>query len=375
MSKIIIACGGTGGHLAPGIAVAEVLEGRGHKCLLLISKKQVDSVLVNKYKHLEFVKTSGRAFAGGIIARIAFLFGLISGFLSSWKLLKKEDPDLVLLFGGYLSLGLGLASKTLGIPVLLHEANSKPGRAVRLLKSLSSRIYLPDEVSLSGVPNDRIRHLGYPVRKEISCREKEEARRHLGLEVSHKLLLVIGGSQGAAALNDWVVDNFARLAQVGVSVYCVAGLGNSTGNTLHEIGPDGDDLAATFVPFSDCMGDLLSAADIVVSRAGAGSIAEIIRCRAPSILVPYPYAADDHQLYNAQAHERAGAGILCPQSELKGLAGKVMELISNDALIGKIKSNLESLDRFESSERIASDIIDLCVSQKVTKDGGDRHLA
>ena len=120
MSKIIIACGGTGGNLAPGIAVAEVLQERGHKCLLLISKKQVDSALVEKYGHLDFVKTPGRAFAGGFMARLAFLLSLISGVMTSRKLLKKEDPDLVLLFGGFVSLVLGLASKTLRISVVHH---------------------------------------------------------------------------------------------------------------------------------------------------------------------------------------------------------------------------------------------------------------
>lgn len=367
MSKIIIACGGTGGHLAPGIAVAEALQEQGNRCLLLISEKQVDSALVEKYGHLDFVKTPGRAFAGGVVSRLAFLFSLISGVMTSRKLLRQEEPDLVLLFGGFVSVGLGLASKSLDIPVVLHEANCKPGRAIRLIKHLSTRIYLPDGVRLSGVPPERVRYYGYPVRKEIKHCLKAQAWERIGVEVPNKLLVVIGGSQGATALNDWVTNSFPRLAKAGITIYCVTGLGNSSASTLDEIGRKNVDITAKFVPFSDRMGDVISAADLVVSRAGAGSIAEIIRCRAPSILVPYPYAADDHQQANALSHEQHGAGVLLPQSKLETLADEVVELMFDDWLLSKFKSNLERLDRFESSQRIATDLLELCEMRQLAK--------
>jgi len=367
VSKIIIACGGTGGHLAPGIAVAEVLQERGHTCLLLISHKQVDSALVEKYAHLDFVKTPGRAFSGGFLQRLGFVGGLVSGFFAARRMLRKEQPDLVLLFGGFLSLGLGLAAQIQGIPVALHEANCRPGRAVRLIKHLSTRIYLPDGVRLRGIPPARVRYLGYPVRQEIKHSLKADAWKRLGIKVPNKLLVVIGGSQGASALNDWVTHNFELLAKAGISLYCVTGLGNSSASTIHEVGQGGVDITATLVPFSNQMGDVISAADLVVSRAGAGAVAEIIRCRAPAILVPYPYAADDHQQANARAHEQHGAGVLLPQDKLNELAAEVVDLIFNDWLLAKFKSNLERLDRFESSERIADDLLALCDAQKIAK--------
>ena len=367
MSKIIIACGGTGGHLAPGIAVAEVLQERGHVCLLLISHKQVDSTLVEKYKHLDFVKTPGRAFTGSLLQRLAFLGSLVSGFFTSRRMLREQAPDIVLLFGGFLSLGLGLAARIKGIPVALHEANCNPGKAVRMIKHLSTRIYLPDGVCLRDVPPKNIRYFDYPVRKDIKHSLKADARKRLGLIVPNKLLVVIGGSQGATALNEWVEQNFRLLAKVGISVYCVTGLGNSTASTIHEIGKGGADTMATFVPFSSSMGDVISAADLIVSRAGAGSIAEIIRCRAPSILVPYPYAADDHQKANALAHERQGAGISFSQDKLNELISEVCDLMFNDCLLDKFKSNLERLDNFDSSERIADDLLALCDSEAIAE--------
>lgn len=360
MSKVLIACGGTGGHLAPGIAVAQVLQERKHKCLLLISEKQVDSRLVEKYAYLDFVTTPGRPFAGGPVQRLKFFCSLFSGFFSAREILRKEAPDLVLLFGGYLSLGLGLAARFSGVPVAMHEANCMPGRSIRLLKRIASRIYLPDGVRLRSVPPGIVRYYGYPVRAEIKHVLKAEATKRLKIEVASKLLVIIGGSQGATSLNDWLTSNFEQLAEVGVSVYCVTGLGNSSASTIHEIGHDGLDVTATLVPFSDQMGDVISAADLVISRAGAGSIAEIIRCRAPAILIPYPYAADDHQRANAKMHEQHGAGMALEQEQVCNLADEVSELIFNDALLAKFKSNMESLDRFNSSERIAEDIEVLC---------------
>ena len=367
MSKIIIACGGTGGHLAPGIAVAEVLRERGHACLLLISHKQVDSALVEKYSHLDFVKMPGRAFTGGIFQRLAFLGSMVSGFFTSRRLLNEQAPDLVLLFGGFLSLGLGLAARSKSIPVALHEANCHPGKAVRMIKHLSTRIYLPDGVRLRGVPPESIRYFDYPVRKDIKHSPKADAWKRLGLSVPNKLLVVIGGSQGASALNEWVKQNFVLLAKAGISVYCVTGLGNSAASTMHEEGKGGVDITATLVPFSSSMGDVISAADLIVSRAGAGSIAEIIRCRAPSILVPYPYAADDHQKANALSHEQHGAGISLSQDKLNELSSLVLDLIFNDEALAKFKSKLERLDRFDSSERIADDLLALCNSQAIAK--------
>lgn len=367
MSKIIIACGGTGGHLAPGIAVAETLQAKGHDCRLLISQKQVDSALIAKYEHLNFHKTPGRAFAGGIFARFAAVWSLLNGYFFSRKLIQKEEPDLVLLFGGFLSVGLGVAARTAGVPIAVHEANCHPGKSIRLIKRLATRLYLPEGVRMKGVPPSLIRYLGYPVRKDIKHVLKADAWRRLGIEVPNKLLVIIGGSQGASALNEWATHNFPELAKAGISVYCVTGLGKSTKSTIHEVNRNGEDVTATLVPFSDNMGDVISAADLVVSRAGAGSIAEIIRCRASSILIPYPYAADNHQEANARMHERHGAGLILDQSNIDNLTSEVMDLIFNDWLLSKFKANLERLDRFDSCQLIAEDLEALCNASTLAK--------
>ena len=150
MSAVLIACGGTGGHLAPGISIAEELQDRGHSAILIVSRKQVDSALIRKYDHLQFYRAPGRAFSGGLTSRLLALLDVLSGLFFSIKLIRKHQPVSVLLFGGFLSLGLGLAARIHGVSVVVHEANCRPGRAVRILKSLASRIYLPEGVSLRG---------------------------------------------------------------------------------------------------------------------------------------------------------------------------------------------------------------------------------
>ncbi len=359
MSRFFIACGGTGGHLAPGIAIAERLQKRKHACTLLISRKQVDSMLIRKYDHLNFVRCPGRAFAGSVLALPAAVLELLSGFFFSLRLIHRERPALVLLFGGFLSVGLGLAARLLGIPVAVHEANCRPGRAVRLLKPLATRLYLPEGVRFRGLSGGRVRHYGYPVREDVRHITKAESRRRLDVQVEHKLLVVIGGSQGASSLNDWVTAHFEELARDGVSVYCVTGLGKGTGGRYECETGRGGHANAVFVPFTDAMGDVLSAADLVVSRAGAGAIAELVRCRAPAILVPYPYAADDHQEANARTHERHGACLVLPEDQIDRLLAEVRDLIFNDWLLGTFKQNLERLDGRDPADLIVRDLLAL----------------
>ncbi|MFT4901419.1 MAG: UDP-N-acetylglucosamine--N-acetylmuramyl-(pentapeptide) pyrophosphoryl-undecaprenol N-acetylglucosamine transferase [Lentimonas sp.] len=369
MSQILIACGGTGGHLAPGIAVAEALQAKGHSCRLLISNKQVDSALIEKYPHLTFLKAPGRAFSGGILARVGSLWTLLCSFRFACKVVRQYEPNAVLLFGGFLSVGLGVAARLSGVLVALHEANCAPGKSIRLIKRLANRIYLPDGVRLCNVPPNIIRYYGYPVRNDIKHSLKVDSWKRLGIAVPNKLLVIIGGSQGAAALNTWAMESFSVMARLGVTVYCVTGLGKSTCSTISQVDIRGNEITATLVPFSDNMGDVISAADLVISRAGAGSIAEIIRCRAPAILIPYPHAADDHQYANARMHEQHGAGIVISEAHLDRLNDEVLSLIFNDWMLAKFKSNLTRLDRFDSCQRIAADIEQLCIPRTMQGTG------
>ena len=360
MSKLLIACGGTGGHLAPGIAVAEELTARGHSCLLVISKKQVDSALISKYEHLDFIQVPGRGFSKGTRARFQALLETFKGIVSSWLLLRRERPDLVFAFGGFISASLGIAAKLRKVPLVVHEANCTPGKSTRLLAPYAMRVYLPEDVSISKCDSSKVRDFGYPVRKEIAPISKEEACSILKIPVPEKLLVVIGGSQGAQALNSWLETNYEAFADDGISSYCITGMGQSTEGTHVVRVSDEKSVTMTRVQFSNSMGALLSAADLVISRAGAGSLAEIKRCQTPSILIPYPFAADDHQAANADAHVRAGGGICLDQNELNVLKNRVELFFSEPERLQSYANNLKSLNQRDAAVMIAEDIETLC---------------
>lgn len=176
--------------------------------------------------------------------------------------------------------------------------------------------------------------------------------------MSAKLLVVLGGSQGAASLNKWVKNNLADLAEDGISVYCLTGMQEQNAGTIQLDGMGGEKIVSRFVPFSDQMHILMSAANLVISRAGAGSIAEIVRCRVPSILVPYPYAADQHQLANANYLEAKGGGVVCLEQDMNDkLLLEVREVMFNEEFRAVLRRNLYSLDLEDVSPKLAKDIL------------------
>ncbi len=341
--KFVIVCGGTGGHLAPGIAIAEGLTSRGHTVTLLISRKEVDSRLVAKYKHLHYERIEGAPFSVHPIRALQFGWGCARGIWQTFKLLRKLKPDVVLAFGGFISVSAGFATLLMHIPLALHEANRRPGKANRLLAKRADLVFLPRGMRVPGLSPKKMRDYGYPVRKEIRRQPREQALAALGLEGAERVLAVIGGSQGAAALNRWVRDNFEALGARGIETVCITGP-RAADEGLVEV-PVGDRVArARFLPFSDNMAAIYSAADLVVSRAGAGTLAELIRCHTPAVLVPYPYATDDHQTANARFLEQRGGAIILQQSHLSNLRAEVLELIFNDDLLDRFKQNLSAAD-------------------------------
>ena len=344
MSNFILSCGGTGGHLSPGIAVAEGLAARGHTATLLISQKKVDARLVEKYPHLRFVPIPGAPFAGNPAGFARFVISQTKGFFVSLKLVRTLRPAGIFGFGGFTTAAIILAGKLRGVPVALHEANRVPGRAVRSLARFAKRVYLPPGVELPDVKKDVVRHAGLPVRREITRLPREEACRLLGLDPSRKVLAIFGGSQGATVLNDWARRELPQLAHDGVQLYCVTGLGKGIPEVLTLGDADRGKITAVFSPFCDQVAALLSAADLVIGRAGAGSIAEIIRCETPAIVLPYPHAADDHQRANAEWFAKEAGGIVIDQSKPEELSREVYALLRDDGRRQRMAAQLRRFD-------------------------------
>ncbi len=356
MSNYIISCGGTGGHLSPGIALAEGLAERGHTPILLISQKRVDARLIEKYSHLRFVPIPGAPFTCAPVGLVRFLVSQTKGFFVSMQLVKTVRPACIVGFGGFTTAAIIIAGKLRGIPVALHEANRVPGRAIRTLSRFASRVYLPPGIDLPGTTEDVIRHAGLPVRREIVRIPREEACRKLGLDPALKVLVIFGGSQGATVLNDWARRELSQLANEGIQLYCVTGLGKGVAEVMNLTASDRTAVTAVFVPFCDQVAVLLSAADLVIGRAGAGSIAEFIRCETPAILLPYPHAADNHQRANAVWFEQQGAGLVVEQTKPVELSREVFALLSDDARIQGIRAHLHRLDHSATLKFILDDL-------------------
>jgi len=332
MTRVLLVCGGTGGHLAPGIALAEQLASRGADCLLLVSGKGVDTRMAARYPALAFRRGHGRGWGPGLRGRLAFLLlGLVALADSLWLLLRRR-PAAVVCFGGYLSLAPALLARLLLIPVHLHEANRVPGKAVRLLARLASTIHVPPGVSLPSVPASRLRPGGFPLRAEIGPRPREAARAALGFPAEGRLLLVVGGSQGASALTRWSAESFPELARLGVHLLCLSGPG---GRSDEERSAGS---VARFLPFCDRMAEAYAAADLAVSRAGAGTLAELAACRLPAVLVPLPSAADDHQSANARVAAAEGAARVCPEGEIGSLLSLVAGLLTHPAELDSLRA-------------------------------------
>ena len=357
MKNIVIACGGTGGHLTPGIALAQALEEKGHKVWLFISQKSVDSRLAKKYGTLNFKPMPGAPLERSPLGLLRFIKGFLLSFLLARRFYKKVSADALIAFGGFSSFGPSVAAKTSGIPIFIHEANRAVGRAVRLLARIAHRVYLPIGISIDSLSPRKMRNIGYPLRNDFRRIPRERARMRLGIPMEDRLLVILGGSQGAVALNQWVKQNLDGLSNEGISVYCITGMKNDSSGVMQLEGAGGKRITSRFVSFTDEMNVVLSAADLVVSRAGAGAIAEIVRCRVPAILVPYPYAADNHQLLNASFIEGKGSGMVCIEKQMKdSMFEEVKEVMYNEEFRAIIRRNLFALDQGDVAVELASDI-------------------
>lgn len=371
MSRFVISCGGTGGHLSPGIALAEGLLARGDEAVLLISRRRVDAELSGRYPRLTFVAMPGGGFSWRPIGLARFAVTQARAIATCCRMLRRERPRAAVGFGGFTSFPLVVAARLTGVPVVLHESNRVPGRAVRILGRLARRVYLPPGVGLSSLRADVARPLPLPVRREIRRGSPAAARASLGLDPARPVLAVLGGSQGAGALNAWARRSVAPLAAAGVQLHVVTGPGKDRAGTIETPTPSGP-VRAVFEPFCGRMADLLTAADLVVSRAGAGTIAELIRCGTPAILVPYPEAADNHQEANAAWLAAEGGGLAVPQSRLAELDALVPAALADRARLEVWREALRRLDRADPLEAM---LADLDVIARPGTDSGGAGLA
>ncbi len=328
--RYAIACGGTGGHLFPGLAVAEELLSRGHEVLLFVSEKEVDTRALQAHPHIRYERLPSVALPSIVSpAMIGFLRRLRRSLSRCSAIYADFRPDGVLGMGGFTSTAPLLAARLRRVPVYVHDSNSIPGKANLFAARFATAVFLGFADCAKYFPKVPVKVTGTPIRRELMQRiEASEARRQLGLDPSAPTLLVMGGSQGAAGINALMIRALPSLAWTGGQVVHLAG--DRDGAALREAYAAAG-LRAEVLPFCDRMDLAYGAADLVVSRSGAASLSEISHFRLPSVLVPYPYAAEDHQRVNASIFTRAGAARLVEESSATGeaLARVLQEFLSS----------------------------------------------
>jgi UDP-N-acetylglucosamine--N-acetylmuramyl-(pentapeptide) pyrophosphoryl-undecaprenol N-acetylglucosamine transferase len=358
--KILIAGGGTGGHVFPGIAVAEEL--RTHhpqvQVVFVGGRRGLESQAVPEAGfRLRTLATSGFARRRPWTWPWAALVNLFGFFQAVWIVLS-EQPKAVLGTGGYVSGPVSVAAKLLGCPLLLQEQNSIPGLTNRWLARIADEVHLSFLEARRWFPRrDHLKVTGNPVRSFILSGEREQALREFKLDGSRPTLFIFGGSLGAKRINAAALDALRRL-KGRFSVQCILQTGREDHDAVAATVAR-EQLPATVLAFVRQMHLAYAAADLVVCRAGAMTIAEIAVCGRPSILIPYPYAAHDHQSVNASNLADRGAAVVLEDAKLDGdrLAQEIAHLLADRQLLSRMSANARLFARPDAAARLARALV------------------
>jgi UDP-N-acetylglucosamine--N-acetylmuramyl-(pentapeptide) pyrophosphoryl-undecaprenol N-acetylglucosamine transferase len=350
--KIVIAAGGTAGHVVPALAVADALRARGVE-VEFIGGQRAEAELVPAAGYpFHMLRVSGIDRRKPLRAALAVLRAL-RATVRARRLLRGLRADAVLGGGGYVAGPVGLAGSSLRLPLVLTEADSHLGVTNRLLAPLARRVCL--SFPLPGRDGSKYMLTGRPVPAGTGDADRDAARRRFGIVGAEQCVLVFGGSLGAHRLNVAALDAFGTAAPCAILHACGHRDHDELRSKLDALGaPPHYHLYPYIKPFADA----LAAADLVVARAG-GSVLEVAAAGLPALLVPYPHATADHQTRNARYMEQAGAAVVVPDSELDGprLAREVAGLLGAPQRMATMAKAARAASRPDAAERIADELM------------------
>lgn len=353
MSKtVVLAGGGTGGHVYPALAMGAALQESGFQLKYMGDARRLEGRVVPTTT-IEFIPIPAVQYPrGGVVGKVSFAFGLLKAVLQSRAHLKRLQADFVLGVGGYISAPPVLAAWTLGIPRAIHEANVTPGLANRLCARVANFVlltYAATAAKLPGsAPNETV---GCPVNPKVLESTRESAAQRYGLDPERPTLLVVGGSLGAETINR-IAMAAAELPDRAYQVLHV------TGPKYHEAiaeamapVPDG----CVLVGYEDRMADAYAMADLVLCRAGSSTLAELTAIGKPSVLVPSPNVTDNHQEGNARGLEQVGAAIVVVERDIDiaVTVARIGDLIGDEAALETMASNAKAQGHLDTAERVA----------------------
>ncbi len=360
--KVLIAAGGTGGHIYPGLAIAEKIktENPGAEIIFIGSLVGMEKNIIPQYGYpIEYIRVRGFERKASL-ETLAAIKGIFDGLNDAKKIIRKHQPDLVIGTGGFTAGPLLLIANRRKIKTMIHEQNAYPGKTNLILGNRVDRIAISFKEAEQYFPRERTFLAGNPVRSEYHQLDRSELRKNLNLSDTQKMILIMGGSQGAGSINHCALSLIASYKDRDDRlIYHLTGKDQyeSIKKEVENLGlsPSGH----VFVEaFSNEVHRLLGAADLVISRSGAMSVAEIEAVGVPSILVPYPRAAGNHQEFNARVITDPGGGVLIKDQELTAalLIQTVESLLEDDKKRLKMSQITKELSIANAGDRIYDEI-------------------
>ena len=339
--RILVAASGTGGHLFPALAIAQALA--EYQIEWLGVPNRLETRLVPSEYPLHTVNIEGlqQGFSYTAIPVLGKLAGTV------WqvrRLLHQGKFQGVLTTGGYIAAPAIIAARSLGLPTLLHDSNALPGKVTRWLSPWCSAVALGFETAAQYLPKAKTFYVGTPVRASFL----QDCPFDLPIPEEALLIVVVGGSQGAVAVNRLVRESAPHWLKTGAWIVHLTGESDPDVRTLQHP-------CYLSMPFYHNMAGLLKRANLAISRAGAGTLAELAVTGTPAILIPYPYAAEDHQAYNAAAWAAVGAAQVFREADLTEelLETRVLDLMRSPAVLQKMSESAKSLAITDSTEHLA----------------------
>lgn len=372
---IIIAAGGTGGHLYPAVALArEFLRRDSSTKILFIGTSRGVESRVLAHEGLELALITAKPVMGkGLLDVVQAMLSLPVGIWQSWQVLRRRRADLVIGVGGYTSPTVLMAAALMGIPRVILEPNAYPGLANKVVGPFAQRVFLAFESAATFFDRRNTQVVGTPIRREFLEQESESQATVKG---NGRHLLIFGGSQGAQAINSAVLEALPLLMARVPTLTITHQTGEGDYERVRE-GYRALGISANVVSFLYDMPTVLWTADVVVARAGAMTIAELTACGKPAILIPLPTAIYDHQMKNARAMEAAGGAVVLPQSDLTGarLSETVDSIVTDSKRWDSMHRGSLAMRRIDAGERIVDECyaimgVNYDINQSFRKAGG-----
>jgi UDP-N-acetylglucosamine--N-acetylmuramyl-(pentapeptide) pyrophosphoryl-undecaprenol N-acetylglucosamine transferase len=368
--NILLAGGGTGGHVYPGLAVAEAVRRRdpAARVLFVGSRMGMEASLVPA-AGVPFIGLPVHPPRSRVPWRLAMSAASVGlGLVQAFGVVARFRPDAVIATGGVVAVPPVIAGVAFNAPVVVLEGNAVPGRTNLLLARYGRVIAVAFEAAAARLPAGRTVVTGLPIRREVYTATREDGLASFGLDRSRKTVLIVGGSQGAVRLNAAVAEAVRRLAsRRDLQVVHQIGRGWSGAGRDHAaaagvaplvegLSPLAGEIRYLPVPYIQRIGPAYACADLVVSRCGANALAEITANGRPAILVPYPFAADDHQTRNASALVAGGAAVLLPDAQLTGelLASTMTELLDTPGRLEGMAASARKQGRPDAADRVVA---------------------